>query len=187
MSVQFCAHTPPHARIFSVSPPSPPPAYRTVQNRFPIISATCLFNIFLALTVIRLLLLIAAITGLVFEVYETRKQCYRAVNASLLTKQTFWVEFAIPMYFLVFLCQPPRTRYRKKILFPAFSAKSAHMKSQLLFGPSPLFHRINWVFIIGLKEFITTNTVRRTHWFNFSQTRTIQITLSPQVVFFSQY
>ena len=89
MSVQFCAPTSFHARVFSVSPLSPPPAYRTVHNRSPIISATCLLNIFLALTVITLLLLIAAVTGLAVEVHETRKQCFRAVNANLLTEQTF--------------------------------------------------------------------------------------------------
>ena len=185
MSVQFCAHTSLHTRVFSVSPPSPPPAYRTVQNRFPIISTTCLFNIFLALTVITLLLLIVAIAGSAFKVHETRKQCFPSVNAELSTKD-FEYNLQFRCIFLAFLCQPPRTRYLKKFLFPAISAKSAHIKSQSLFGPSPLFHRINSVFIIGWKEFITTNTVRRTHWFNCSQTGTIQTTFSQQVVSFSQ-
>ena len=72
-----------------MSPLSAPPAYRTVQNRFPINNTKYFFNFFRALTVITQLLLIAAESGLSFDFHETRKKCFPAVNADLLTKETF--------------------------------------------------------------------------------------------------
>ena len=184
MTVHFCAHTSLHTRVFSVSPPSTPPAYRTVQNRFPIISTTCLFNNFLALTVITLLLLIVAITGSAVKVHETRKQCFRAVNAELLTKETFWVEFAIPMYLFGFPVSTTTNTLPKEIFIPCYFCQVRTHQIPIAFRPESFVSPHQ--FIIGLKEFITTNTVRRTHWFNCSQTGTIQTTFSPQVVSLSQ-
>ena len=143
---------------------------------------------FFALTAITLLLRIASITGLTFEVHETRKQCFPAVNADLLTEEAFSVKVAIWVYlFFIFLYEPLRTCYLKKSLFPAIPAEFAHIKSQSLFGPNPPFHRISWLYIIDLKEFITTNTMRRTHWSNFSTTWSSRTTFSLQVVSFTQF
>ena len=139
MSIQFCSHTSPHARVFPVSPPSLPPAYRTVQNRFQIISTTCLFNIFLALTVITLLLLIAAITGLTFEVHETRKQCVRALNAKLLLKETFWVELAIPVYHFGFLASTITNTLPKQILIPCYFCHVRTHQIPIAFRPESPF------------------------------------------------
>ena len=139
MSVQFCAHTSPHARILSVSPPSPPPAYRTVQNRFQIINTTCLFNIFLALTVITLLLLIAAITGLAFEVQETRKQCFCAVYAKLLTKQIFLIEFAIPMYLFGFPVSTITNTFSKETFNPCYFCQVRTHQIPIAFRPESSF------------------------------------------------
>ena len=60
-----------------------------MQIRFPNISATCFSNIFLALTVVTLPLMTTSLTGVAFEVHETRKQCFGAVNADLLPKYFF--------------------------------------------------------------------------------------------------
>ena len=139
MSVQFCAHTSPNARVFSLSPLSPPPAYRTVQNRFPVISTTCFFNIFLALTVITLLLLITAITGLAFGVHETRKQCFRAVNSNLLTKETLWVEFALPMYFFGFPESTITNTFPKEIFIPCFFCQFRTHQISIVFRPQSFF------------------------------------------------
>ena len=139
MSVQFCAHTSPHARVFSVSPPSPLPADRTVQNRFPIISTTCFFNFFLALTVITLLLLITAITGLVFEVHETKKQCFCAVNAKLLTEETFGVEVAIPMYLFGFPVSTTTNTLPQGIFIPCYFCQVRTHQIPIAFRPELSF------------------------------------------------
>ena len=86
MSVQFFAHTSPHARVFSVSPPSPPPGYITVQNRFPIISTICLFNIFFRTDGHHATPTFSRHNWISFQSSQTRKQCFLAVNAKLLTK-----------------------------------------------------------------------------------------------------
>ena len=138
MSVEFCAHTSPHARVFSVSPPSSPPAYRTVQNRFPI-STTCLFNIFLPLTVITLLLLIAAITGLAFEVHETRKQCFRAVNTKFSTKNLFWVEIAVAMYLFGFPVSTTTNTLPKEIFIPSYFCQVRRHEIPIAFRPESSF------------------------------------------------
>ena len=74
-----------------------PLAYRSVRTCFAIISKTCLFNRFFALTIFTLLLMTAAMTGIVFEVHATKKQCSRAAKSKLIIKETFWVQFAVLM------------------------------------------------------------------------------------------
>ena len=106
--------------FFSVCPPSPAPAYRTVQSCLPIISTNCFSNIFLVLTVITIFLLIAAITGLAFEFHETRKQCFHAVNAHLFKKESFWVMFAFPKYVFGFRVSTSTNKLPKEIIIPCF-------------------------------------------------------------------
>ena len=59
-----------------------------LQNYFLRIRKTCLFNILLALTVVTLLFLTAAVTGIIFEIHETGKQCFCTGDANLFKKRT---------------------------------------------------------------------------------------------------
>ena len=137
-----------------------PPAYRTVQNRLPIISTTCLFNIFLALAVITILLLIAAITGLAFEVHETWKKCFSAVNAKVLTKETVWVEFAIPMYLFGFLVSTTTNTLPKKNFYSLLFLPSVHTSNPNRFSARAFLFTASIEYSLSARK----NSLPSTQW-----------------------